>query len=70
MTLMIANPNFHKSHLGAEEGASHVSQMPVNSFFQSLIGARVLSRLKGMLDFEVVVEDLKINIAMPFIQKN
>ncbi len=39
-------------------------KVPIDMFFQSLIGAWVLSELEGMTDIKVVVDDLKINIVM------
>ncbi len=39
-------------------------KVPIDMFFQSLIGAWVLSELEGMTDIKVVVDDLKINIAI------
>ncbi len=39
-------------------------KVPIITFFQSLIGAWILRDLEGRTEFKVVVDDLKINIAI------
>ncbi len=62
---MVANPNSHKSCLVAGGEVSHVAPYFYQCIFQSLIGAWVSGELDSMMDFDVIFDDIKVNIVMP-----